>query len=293
MVATAEGHPSVRSLAWLIVAVISLPAILLGGIVGGDPDWRYQVPSALGLGLAIVLMGRWSVFGPLRSFTIVWLAQLASGIVLFGALDALGYFDWLDGIPRYKAVPVQSALFLVPAIAALIAALALGYRREDLYLRIGHLGAPGWMPGLGRLVSWNRMGLATIALAAAGGVVYVIVAESPTRAGFTLFVRWLPAGLAFAAVNAIQEEVRFRSAVLVTLVPGVGEESAIWMTAVIFGLAHWSQSTPSGPLGVVASGLIGAWLAKSMLETNGIGWAWITHMVLDIAVFATLVFHAA
>lgn len=292
MVATGEGQSSVRSFAWLIVAVISLPAILLSTFVGGDFDWRYQVPSLVGLSLAVVLMGRWSDFEPLRSFAIVWMARLASGIILFGSLDAAGYFDWFAGTPRYQVVLVQSALFLVPAIAALLTARALGYSRDDLYIRVGHLGALGRVPVLDQRISWNRLGLATIAVATAGGVIYVIAAESPSRAGFTLFARWLPVGLAFAAVNAIQEEVRFRSAVLATLVPGVGEESAIWMTAAIFGFAHWSQSTPSGPFGVLASGLIGAWLAKSILETKGVGWAWIIHLVLDIAVFATLVFHA-
>lgn len=292
VVAASEGGASVRAFAWLIVAVVSLPAILLSTFVGGDPDWRYQVPSLVGLGLAVVVIRRWSALEPLRSFAIVWMAQLASGIVLFGLLDAVGYFDWFARTPRYQVAGVQSALFLVPAISALLTARALGYSNDDLYLRVGDRGAVGWVPVLNRHVSWNRLGLATIAVASAGGVVYVIAAESPSQAGFTLFVRWLPVGLAFAAINAIQEEIRFRSAVLATLVPGVGEESAIWMTAAIFGLAHWSQSTPSGPFGVVASGLIGAWLAKSMLETKGIGWPWIIHLVLDVVVFAALVFHA-
>ena len=65
------------------------------------------------------------------------------------------------------------------------------------------------------------------------------------------------------------------------------------MTATVFGLAHWSGATPGGPLGAIYNTLIGAWLAKSILETRGVAWAWIIHAAGNLALFVVLVLTAS
>ena len=65
------------------------------------------------------------------------------------------------------------------------------------------------------------------------------------------------------------------------------------MTATVFGLAHWSGATPAGPLGTFYNTLIGAWLAKSILETRGVGWAWTIHVAGNLALFVVLVLTAS
>jgi membrane protease YdiL (CAAX protease family) len=103
---------------------------------------------------------------------------------------------------------------------------------------------------------------------------------------------WLPAALLFAVINPAQEEIRFRVVPLATLAPAVGDEAAIWMTSAVFGLAHWSEATPSGPIGLVFHGLVGALLAKSILETRGVAWAWIIHAAGNLVLFIGLVLDA-
>ena len=62
-------------------------------------------------------------------------------------------------------------------------------------------------------------------------------------------------------------------------------------TAVIsgapFGSAH-HFGTPGGPVGVVLAGFLGWFLAKSVVETRGIGLAWSVHFVLDVIIFVAI-----
>ena len=43
--------------------------------------------------------------------------------------------------------------------------------------------------------------------------------------------------------------------------------------------------TPSGPFGFVQTGLLGLLLGKAKLDTRGMGWPWIIHVVLDTIIY--------
>ena len=77
----------------------------------------------------------------------------------------------------------------------------------------------------------------------------------------------------------------FRAAPLSALLPVVGPRHAIWLTAIWFGLGHYYGGTPSGPFGFVQAGLLGLLLGKAMLDTRGMGWPWIFHVVLDAIIY--------
>ena len=159
------------------------------------------------------------------------------------------------------------------------AARALGATRTDLRLTRGD-----------RSGRWLRLGLSSLAAVAAGSSVWIVLAARGADAGPVL--AWLPVGLVFAAANAAQEELRFRIVPLSTLVPVVGGDTAVWTTAAVFGLTDWSGAIPSGPLGAIFHGLVGAWLAKSILETRGVAWAWTIHAAGNLALFTVLVLDA-
>ncbi|HSS97421.1 MAG TPA: CPBP family glutamic-type intramembrane protease, partial [Terriglobales bacterium] len=59
------------------------------------------------------------------------------------------------------------------------------------------------------------------------------------------------------------------------------------LTALFFGLAHF-YGVPSGLLGVAATGFFGWLLARSMLETKGIFWPWVIHLMADMVIFSFL-----
>jgi hypothetical protein len=51
-------------------------------------------------------------------------------------------------------------------------------------------------------------------------------------------------------------------------------------------LAH-IYGTPNGVFGVIASGTLGWFLAKSVIETRGLGWAWFIHFLQDVVIFGS------
>lgn len=274
--------------------MIALPPILLPGVTGGDLSWWHgEMVSILLLGLALFAGRRWRVLRPLRPFIIVWIAYLITSVALFALLDAAGYVAWTERTPKYRWVTLTVLLIGIPSLVMLGAARALGYGRTELRLTRGDMRARGRIPWRRQDPSWMQLGLFSIAAIVAGASIWVTVTAQETGAGSGLLLTWLPLGLLFAALNAAQEELRFRIVPLTTLVPAVGSDTAIWITAAVFGFAHWSGATPAGPLGTIYHALIGAWLAKSILETRGVAWAWIIHALGDVALFIVLVANAS
>lgn len=271
--------------AWLLVVAIALPSIFIDGAGG-------QILSAALLGVGLLVSQRIVALRTLRAFMIVWVAYLVTSAGLHVVLDVTGLTEWTDTTPKYRWVTVVSSLILIPTLAMLATARALSFDRADLQLRRGDMRAPGLIPGTRQVASWQWLGLVVAALFLAGGAVWIAIAARTSSTALGLVMTWLPVGLLFAAVNSAQEELRFRVVPLATLVPVVGDEAAIWMTSAIFGLAHWSGATPAGPIGFVVHGLVGALLAKSILETRGVAWAWIIHGAGNFVLFIFLMLDA-
>ena len=98
----------------------------------------------------------------------------------------------------------------------------------------------------------------------------------------------LPLVVGCAALNALGEEVVYRSGPLATLVGVVGPRQAVLMTSVWFGLAHYSGSVPDGFAGVLSSGLLALLLGGAMVATRGLGWPFLVHFAVDLVVFASI-----
>lgn len=96
----------------------------------------------------------------------------------------------------------------------------------------------------------------------------------------------LPAILLFSAINAFTEEIYFRLSLLSTLHDVIGRTHTLLIVVVFFGLAHYLHGSPSGIIGFLMTGFLAWLLAKSILETKGIFWAWFIHFLADVAVFA-------
>lgn len=58
-------------------------------------------------------------------------------------------------------------------------------------------------------------------------------------------------------------------------------------SGLLFGAVHYF-GTPGSIAGVLVAGFSGWVLAKSVLETKGIFWAWLTHCLQDVVVFSAL-----
>ncbi len=98
---------------------------------------------------------------------------------------------------------------------------------------------------------------------------------------------FLPAILLAAALNAFNEEVTYKASILSVLVEPVGSRQALRMVAAYFGIAHF-YGIPYGVIGVTLAWFLGWILARSMLETRGLTWAWFIHFVQDVLIFGFL-----
>lgn len=59
------------------------------------------------------------------------------------------------------------------------------------------------------------------------------------------------------------------------------------VSALLFGIPHY-LGTPGQLIGVLAAGFLGWFLAKSVLETKGLGWAWFVHFLQDVIIFVAV-----
>lgn len=112
-----------------------------------------------------------------------------------------------------------------------------------------------------------------------GGVSYDVGAHDPGELAVIV-----PAVLLAAATNSFMERILFAAIPLRKLTDALGRSATLLVLAVFFGLSHYT-GTPGGPLGVLATGILGWVLAKIMLETRSIVAAWLVHCLLDILIF--------
>jgi hypothetical protein len=98
--------------------------------------------------------------------------------------------------------------------------------------------------------------------------------------------------LLFSFTNSFSEEVVYRLGVIVPLVGSVDTAYILLISAVAFGAPHL-RGMPNGIVGALMAGLLGWLLAKSVVEINGIFWAWFIHFLQDIVIFSAFVMAAA
>lgn len=98
------------------------------------------------------------------------------------------------------------------------------------------------------------------------------------------FFMLMPLVLLVSATNSWSEEIFSRFVIVAGLDGKLKPATICWISAVIFGIPHFF-GTPSGLFGVVMSGLLGWLMAKSVIETKGIGWAVFIHFLQDVVIF--------
>ncbi|GHN01235.1 hypothetical protein WSM22_27240 [Cytophagales bacterium WSM2-2] len=98
------------------------------------------------------------------------------------------------------------------------------------------------------------------------------------------FLKLLPLVLLFSFTNAWTEEIVSRFVIVTGLSGKVNPVAICWISGSIFGLAHIG-GTPNGVFGVIASGVMGGLLAKSVIETKSMGWALLIHFLQDVVIF--------
>jgi len=161
------------------------------------------------------------------------------------------------------------------------------------YFKVGKINAhilPAPLVGINPKPSdsWMNVGvnfLVVISLVTAGTIFF----QSPTEGSISVkaFMPNLPTVVLFALCNAFVEESITRLAPIVLLKDKIADNHIAIISALLFGIAHYWGS-PGGVIGVLVAGFLGWLLAKSILETKGMFWAFLIHFVQDVIILSAL-----
>jgi membrane protease YdiL (CAAX protease family) len=286
---------STIAIAWVVTLLVSsLGDIACFELTGAVPLWLLWAKAGL-LGALIVLTWLWEPIKALRPFLVMLLA-----IALLTRAS-----DWLWNSPASKAWWSQQSFTVTTlafqALEAGVALLLVGLlfllrkRRQRFFLVRGDMNAMAEpIKLLGQKLSsplW-RFGLIFTLVVIVGQVFMIILPLSPTSDTVRRLVPFVPLILLLAAANGVTEEIILRAAPISTVYEVVGKSNAIWLAAVLFGLAHYIGGIPSGIAGVLITAFLGWFFGKCMLDSRGFFWPWLFHAVQDILPF-TLIFLAA
>jgi membrane protease YdiL (CAAX protease family) len=280
------------------VAALTLVASLLADVVlietvGSRPAWWLPGKAALLLALAAaaLVVARDRVIA-------------AYGLVL-AVLMAVQAFErqvsasawWSDRFPTDAFVTQFGGSILLKVIAVVpVAVVLLLVTRSPraAYLTPGDLRVKaeriGWLGIPGNTIAWGRLALISGLLIAFGTLLLTLL----TVTGFALpgnldrLVPLLPLIVLLALGNSFAEGVVYRSAVLGPLTGELPKGAVVLASAAFFGMAHY-YGAPSGPIGVVMSGVLGWYMARAMFETRGFLAPWIIHFLQDVVIFSAIV----
>jgi hypothetical protein len=277
--------------AWGTMVFISVvPEIAALTFAGGIPAWLPWAKMGLMLCLGLAALA-WQPLRPLRDFFFVMLAFFALP-VLGGRIDFTSHpFQSLFGATVFDArMQPEQTRKLAVSLGMIAVLLLLGYQRRNCFLTSGNLCArirPVRVLGFPKPDPWPFFGLLWAFNVAAALAVMQYFALRPTSGDLLKVLPILPSIVFYSALNAFNEEITFRAPMLATLEPVVGGQQALWLSACFFGIAHYF-GTPGGLIGGLASIFIGWLLGKAMLETRGLFWPWLIHLVSDIVIFVFL-----
>ena len=271
------------AIAWLAMLPASgASGILYRVLFTKDPSvWLALVDVAI-LALLLTLGYAITAWRPLRGYFLSLVAFAVGSLIVDRITPTVAPSGW---VARMFA---NTFIQLIPCALLAISLIGSGLTRRDVFLAKGNMAAPSSMPRWLPPVRWAWLGPFLTLFLAGGLAVQLALTVRPDARMYGRVLQGLPLALGFAAVNAAQEEFRFRAVLLGRLLPVVGTTHALLWTSLLFGLAHWFGH-PSGPLGVLLAGFAGYMWGKSMVETRGSAWAWLIHGFQDVVIFAFLI----
>jgi membrane protease YdiL (CAAX protease family) len=140
----------------------------------------------------------------------------------------------------------------------------------------------------GKASDWNTYGMIMSVAFTSGTLLLMspsVVAEN--GAINKSFFALIPFVLLFSATNAWSEEIFSRFVMIAGLDKKLKPVTICWISGIVFGIPHFFFGTSSGLLGVIMSGTLGWFLAKSVIETKGLGWALFIHFLQDVVIFGS------
>jgi membrane protease YdiL (CAAX protease family) len=214
----------------------------------------------------------WSLVFGVEGLTIGLLIAAGLGVLIHGGHDAA----WFSRPGLWQALVQGTGL----VIGFGFATWHIGHRvigRSWADLRWKEMSRPGPWFGKGFLLG--------LVAAAAAMVLGLGVAGASWSTGEGTLIGWSGSSLwtvVALALPALSEEIIFRGLPLVLFAGVIGRWPAIALTAVVFGLAHWSNPDVTG-LGLANITLAGVLLATAFYAPGGIWTAWGAHLGWNVS----------
>ena len=216
------------------------------------------------------------------TITLVLVSSLTNGIVIFDNLS--------------KAINKQILYQTITLLGTGVFLFVLWwFKRPEFheYFRKGDISAkiiPEHIVGIKPKVTenWFHFGrniAIIISIVTAIIIYFQIVRES--EISFKNVLSILPFSIAFALSNSFVEESITRLGVVIVLKDRLKNKTIPIISALIFGTVHY-WGNPGGISGVIVAGFLGWFLAKSILETKGIFWAYLIHFLQDVIILSAL-----
>jgi len=276
--------------AWTVILALSLMPTVVAQEVLGEP---VSADLRAGSSVAVILAGllstlAWKPLRTLRPLLGLFLVLVAAQWAVYTQLGRLPIFlGWLRDRSFSVYMPAELVLNLIVTLAVVAALVGLKRDRRAFYLSRGDPSAPAepirWL-GVKPGARWSKTGRDLSIVISLGTLAFLAIAGRTSIDIAGAVLPFLPAVLLAAALNAFNEEMTYKASMLSVLLEPVGSRQALRMVAAYFGIAHF-YGVPYGLVGVVLAWFLGWILAKSMLETRGLTWAWIIHFVQDVLIF--------
>ncbi len=223
------------------------------------------------LGLILVTVG-------VAMFFIV--NQLIVPLFSFGPFQQ----EELNSIFRYQVITLGFTFIL-------LALLFLLFKKK--FRSFVHMGdmkvhpEPVKFLGIKSSDTWLGLGInfaVVVSLATGAFLFFGNLGGDITRLNFS----FIGIAMLFALSNSFIEEAITRFGVIVTLKDVLPDRKIALLSGLIFGIPHYF-GTPGGPIGAIMATFLGWLLAKSMLETKGIFWAWFIHFLQDVLIYTVII----
>ena len=278
--------------AWIVVLLASsLPRVIVEETCGQTVSRDTQAVMSLSvICIALLATVLWQPPRGLRPFLVVFLVLVSSHWLVHGRIDQLlpFYRTWLRDTSFNVYMLAEQSLNIIVTLIMIATLLLMGKSRSDFYLGLGDTAAPAepvrWL-GIRDGARWNELGGWLTLFISLGTLAYLVISGRPPFDIVARALPFLPAVLLAAAVNAFTEEMTYKASFISVLVSPVGPSQASYMVAAYFGIMHF-YGVPYGVVGVLLAGFLGWMLAKSMLETRGLFWAWFIHFWQDVWIFS-------
>lgn len=280
----------------IIIIVLTLIASILPEVI--FREWIGSVPVGLPIVKLILLflagilsqyLNRNKITKYILVLGVIILAEMLTKNIFLSAFWQKT-FDTDSFIGNFGGSILLKIIGIIPVVGILI---ALFKSPTAVYITKGDLSVKAdeikWLSIKKDTINWRKLAIISSVLISLGTVLLTIftVPWTTTNLNIDNLIKYFPFVVVFAILNSLSEGLLFRSAILGPLKNVLPKNQAIFIAAMIFGIAHY-YGAPSGVVGVVMSGLLGWYMLRSMYETKGFASSWIIHFMQDVVIFTTI-----